>query len=349
MIFCGDFTFPLKYNKTIFSELEEEFLQKPKIVNFESCLDNLNEKVKTKGIALSSDKSTYLALNELNIKCTSHANNHSMDYSFSIDNYVKYFKSKGIETIGIGQNISKASKPFIYEPEQLLILSYGWETIRCIAASKNNSGVNPHRYKYIINEVEFYKERYPNYKIILYIHWNYEFETYPLPSDRQFAHYMIDQGVDGIFGHHPHIINGFEVYKNKPIFYSLGNFFFPQVTYGNHKLSFRENALEGISVDYNGNLDDLRIYHHHHDKKGNFLKLKAVYKINEFDKLNQLSSFSKLNHDSYIKFFIKNRFHKNKFLPVYKNYKQYFINRLYNIFVKYRQIPIDIITKIIKQ
>ena len=37
---------------------------------------------------------------------------------------------------------------------------------------------------------------------------------------------MIDQGVDGIFGHHPHIINGFEVYKNKPIFYSLGNFFF---------------------------------------------------------------------------------------------------------------------------
>jgi len=35
---------------------------------------------------------------------------------------------------------------------------------------------------------------------------------------------MVDAGADAVVGHHTHIISGFEKYKDKPIFYSLGNF-----------------------------------------------------------------------------------------------------------------------------
>jgi len=39
---------------------------------------------------------------------------------------------------------------------------------------------------------------------------------------------MVDAGADIIHGHHPHVLQKTEIYQNKPIFYSLGNFIFDQ-------------------------------------------------------------------------------------------------------------------------
>ena len=41
---------------------------------------------------------------------------------------------------------------------------------------------------------------------------------------RRFAHEMVEAGADFLIGHGPHVLRGFEVYKNKLIAYSLGNF-----------------------------------------------------------------------------------------------------------------------------
>ena len=41
-----------------------------------------------------------------------------------------------------------------------------------------------------------------------------------------FAHWTIDQGCNLFAGHGPHFLRGIEIYKNRPIFYSLGNFIF---------------------------------------------------------------------------------------------------------------------------
>ena len=40
---------------------------------------------------------------------------------------------------------------------------------------------------------------------------------------REFAHRCIDEGADLFAGHGPHILMGIEIYRDKPIFYSLGN------------------------------------------------------------------------------------------------------------------------------
>jgi poly-gamma-glutamate synthesis protein (capsule biosynthesis protein) len=41
-----------------------------------------------------------------------------------------------------------------------------------------------------------------------------------------FAHAMIDAGADVVSGHGPHVLRGIEIYKGKPILYSLGDFVF---------------------------------------------------------------------------------------------------------------------------
>lgn len=61
---------------------------------------------------------------------------------------------------------------------------------------------------------------------IAYIHWGYEFINRPFALQKLFAHALIDMGFDLIIGMHPHVLQGFEVYKSKYIYYSLGNFLF---------------------------------------------------------------------------------------------------------------------------
>ena len=65
--------------------------------------------------------------------------------------------------------------------------------------------------------------------LIAYPHWGVEYVT-DTPSKLQIteAHDMIDMGVDMVIGAHPHVIQPFELYRGKPIFYSLGNFVFDQ-------------------------------------------------------------------------------------------------------------------------
>ncbi len=58
---------------------------------------------------------------------------------------------------------------------------------------------------------------------IAFIHWGYEFMNYPNIDQKQFGHWLIDNGIDLVVGMHPHVAQGMEVYRGKPIYYSLGN------------------------------------------------------------------------------------------------------------------------------
>lgn len=61
---------------------------------------------------------------------------------------------------------------------------------------------------------------------VLYIHWGNEFINRLSVVQKKFAHWLIDAGFDLIIGMHPHVLQGYEEYKGKYIFYSLGNFVF---------------------------------------------------------------------------------------------------------------------------
>lgn len=63
---------------------------------------------------------------------------------------------------------------------------------------------------------------------IVNVHWGSEYQSSFDGKQQDLAHAMIDAGADVVIGHHPHVVQGIETYKNKPIFYSLGNFIFDQ-------------------------------------------------------------------------------------------------------------------------
>jgi poly-gamma-glutamate synthesis protein (capsule biosynthesis protein) len=66
--------------------------------------------------------------------------------------------------------------------------------------------------------------------IIVIAHAGIENIEQPLPEWRERYRTLIDLGCSAVMGGHPHIIQGYEEYNGKPIFYSLGNFFFPKDT-----------------------------------------------------------------------------------------------------------------------
>ena len=65
-----------------------------------------------------------------------------------------------------------------------------------------------------------------DYLILIY-HGGNEFYPLPNPQVKKDFHYLADLGADAVIGHHTHVYSGYEIYKGKPLVYSLGNFFFP--------------------------------------------------------------------------------------------------------------------------
>lgn len=91
-------------------------------------------------------------------------------------------------------------------------------------------------------EIEIQKLKDCNFKIV-YIHWGNEFIDYPNVEQKKFAHWLIDIGFDLVIGTHPHVMQGYEIYNDKYIFYSLGNFLFNMPT-----AETRHSAIVNIDI-----------------------------------------------------------------------------------------------------
>lgn len=83
--------------------------------------------------------------------------------------------------------------------------------------------------------------------VLVSVHAHEQGSSRDTPADfvRQFAHKAIDEGADIIVGHGPHFLKGMEIYKGKPIFYSLGNFI------GHNELIYKmpEDTYQRFNVD----------------------------------------------------------------------------------------------------
>ena len=62
--------------------------------------------------------------------------------------------------------------------------------------------------------------------VIPFMHWGWEKSTQPDNRQRSLARRLIDEGASLVVGSHPHVTQGAEIYRGKPIVYSLGNFIF---------------------------------------------------------------------------------------------------------------------------
>ena len=65
--------------------------------------------------------------------------------------------------------------------------------------------------------------------MVVLVHWGEEGRRTPTAAQRWIAHQLVDAGVDLIVGHHPHVLQGIELYRGGVIAYSMGNFLFDNV------------------------------------------------------------------------------------------------------------------------
>ena len=80
--------------------------------------------------------------------------------------------------------------------------------------------------------------------IICAFHWGTEGSYRPTADQKKFAHAAIDAGADIVYGHHPHVLQPIEEYKDGYIFYSLGNFSFG----GNHFPRDMDSAIIQVQL-----------------------------------------------------------------------------------------------------
>lgn len=79
--------------------------------------------------------------------------------------------------------------------------------------------------------------------LIVFQHGGVEYMDQPLPEWREQYKLWIDMGADAVIASHPHVPQGWEMYKGKPICYSLGNFCFTQL---NKKKAAPEHWFESL-------------------------------------------------------------------------------------------------------
>jgi poly-gamma-glutamate synthesis protein (capsule biosynthesis protein) len=86
--------------------------------------------------------------------------------------------------------------------------------------------------------------------VVVFLHAGNEQILFPSPRLRQFCRNLLDAGATAVICHHPHVPQGVEIWRNKPIAYSLGNFLFdwPKAEPETESSFFLELGFDGAGV-----------------------------------------------------------------------------------------------------
>lgn len=217
--------------------------------NLEGPIGDFERPKNERKCRIASVQGSHRTLASLGFNVLSLANNHSMDYGHEgLTSSMKALDDSGIKYVGAGRNIKAAREPVIIQhgQERIGFLAYGWDFIGSEYATYNTPGVAPLKKRLILEDVKSFKKAVD--WLIVSVHWSYEQEKFPLPYQRNLAHAIIDMGASVIVGHHPHVIQGIEHYKGGVVLYSLGNFIFPDISFGKWDIVQSHDNRSGLAV-----------------------------------------------------------------------------------------------------
>jgi ABC-type amino acid transport substrate-binding protein len=156
------------------------------------------------------------------------ANNHSGDFGpEAFSEMLGLLKKNGIGYYGAGYNLKEAHTPLVFERNGIRIALLGYDEFqpRNFEADHDRVGVAWSEDEQVVRDIQAARKEWRADIVIPVMHWGWE-EPIANARQRQLARLMIDAGADAVIGGHPHQVQDTERYKNKPIFYSLGNFVF---------------------------------------------------------------------------------------------------------------------------
>ncbi len=221
----GDFE---KYTKSPFVNIIEYLKDYSIVINLEApFIPNEIQFPQKSKISLRSPESAVESLHLLKPYLVNLANNHTNDFGkIGFENTKAILESNGLNYFGAGY-LNDNHNVFADHTNKIVFFAY-------VTRSVDLSGTK------LFNDIEFagpkeysldlfvkQSQEYKNYRKIVLFHWGIEDLHYPLPEQVVIARKLIDSGCDLIIGNHSHVIQSFEKYNGKWIFYCLGHFFFP--------------------------------------------------------------------------------------------------------------------------
>lgn len=170
------------------------------------------------------------ALKDAGVDIVSTANNHSLDKGEEgLVASIHYLDAIGLPHVGTYKNAS--------EKQQLQILNANGIRVAYLSYTYGTNGIPvPKGKEYLVNLIDrkAMKEEITRAKqkadvIVMSIHWGNEYQRFPNTEQNELAQFLAEEGVDIIFGHHPHVLQPMEWKKASNghqtlVIYSLGNF-----------------------------------------------------------------------------------------------------------------------------
>ncbi|WP_160719050.1 CapA family protein [Bacillus sp. USDA818B3_A] len=242
--FAGDAMMDWSVKETIkqkgpdypFVQIKEELQSSDlSVVNLETSITSGGTK-QGKQYTFRSDPIALTGLKNAGFQLVSLANNHSLDYGQTgFTDTLANLHQYQLDYVGGGHNREEAYKAGTYslngKTVKILAFSKVLPDYSWVATDSKPGLANGYDLNLIEKTIQI--EKADADFLFVFIHWGVEKNRTPEPFQREWARGIIDAGADGVIGSHPHVLQGFEYYKNKPIAYSLGNFLFPDYIKGN--------------------------------------------------------------------------------------------------------------------
>lgn len=184
------------------------------VVNLETTLSTRPSVAAGMDLRFTSDPRFAKLLMDLNVDVATLSNNHTDDFGAEgLNSTREYLTSAGIEYFGSPHN-REGELSLVTEIEGLTVCFVGYEGF---------IAVDPAPIAEEIRRID------PGCTyMVATMHAGEEYTPEPSEIQVAAARAFIDAGADVVVGSHPHIVQPLELYKGKPIFYSLGNFMFDQ-------------------------------------------------------------------------------------------------------------------------
>ena len=168
-------------------------------------------------------------MNEIGVDLVTLANNHALDFGTdALLDTVSTLDQAGILHVGAGADSEAARQPAIVDVNGVRVGFIGASRVIPVAswtAGASSPGMLTAYDPALL--VQTIQETRPlcDYLVVL-IHWGVERAEMPVDHQTSLGRQCIDAGADLVVGSHPHVLQGIEYYRGKPIVYSLGNFIF---------------------------------------------------------------------------------------------------------------------------
>ena len=197
-------------------------------VNLECCISSVGSPVPGKEFTFRGPPDSAEALSAGGVKVVSLANNHTKDFgAAALEETFGHLKQEGIAYCGAGRNAAEAYSPAVLEArgKKVAFVAFTWVIPDGWPATATSPGCATTSDRARVAATIRDARGKADY-VVASFHWGIELATSPNSEQRDLAHLAVDSGADMVLGHHPHVVQGFELYRNRLIAYSLGNFVF---------------------------------------------------------------------------------------------------------------------------